>query len=144
MASQSPQNEKTVLAIDPGSSKCGMALVKRDAAGKIELLWRDIVPTDSLIPKLHEAYSNAPYQMIIVGGGTTSNKVVTRIREHLSSMALLVIDERDTTLQARERYWTMNPRRGWRLLLPATLQMPPEPVDDYVALILAERVLLGT
>ena len=47
----------------------------------------------------------------------------------------------DTSVKARERYWEHNPRRGWRRLLPATLQTPPEPVDDFVALILAERVL---
>jgi hypothetical protein len=80
--------------------------------------------------------------MIIVGSGTTSKKVVERIREHLTSMALLIVDERDTTLQARERDWTVKPRRGWRRLLPSTLQVPPEPVDDFVALILAERVLV--
>lgn len=135
-------NEKTVLAIDPGSSKCGMALVRRSAAGGIELLWRSIVPPDKVVPKLHEAYAADPFQMIIVGGGTNSQKTVERIREHLSSIAILVVDEKDTTMQARERYWVHNPRRGWRRLLPSTLQMPPDPVDDYVALILAERVLL--
>jgi RNase H-fold protein (predicted Holliday junction resolvase) len=136
-------SEKTVLAIDPGSSKCGMALVQRDEKGKLSLLWRSVAPTDLVIPKLHEAYAANPYQLIIVGGGTNSQKIVHRIREHLTSMALLVVDERDTTLQARERYWEHNPRRGWRRMLPATLQVPPEPVDDFVALILAERVLLA-
>jgi hypothetical protein len=58
-------------------------------------------------------------------------------------MAILVVDEKDTTLQARERFWEHNRRRGWRRILPATLQVPPSPVDDYVAMILAERVLLG-
>jgi RNase H-fold protein (predicted Holliday junction resolvase) len=135
-------NEKTVLAIDPGSAKCGMALVRRTQTGRTELLWRSIAPTEALVPKLHEAYACAPYEMIIVGSGTTSKKVVERIREHLTSMALLIVDERDTTLQARERYWTVKPRRGWRRLLPSTLQVPPEPVDDFVALILAERVLV--
>jgi hypothetical protein len=68
---------------------------------------------------------------------------VSRIREYLPSMGILVVDEKDTTFQARERYWEYHPRRGWRRLLPSTLQVPPDPVDDYVALILAERVLLG-
>ena len=80
--------------------------------------------------------------MVIVGGGTTSQSVVQRIREHLSSMAILVVDETDTTMQARERYWTVHERKGWRRMVPSTLQVPPEPVDDFVALILAERVLL--
>lgn len=134
--------EKTVLAIDPGSSKCGMALVRRDVNEQIELLWRSVVPRNAVVPKLHEAYVVSPYQMIIVGGGTQGQPVVHEIRSHLSSMAILVVDEQDTTLQARERYWEHHSRRGWRRLLPATLQVPPEPVDDFVAMILAERVLL--
>ena len=132
---------KTVLAIDPGRSKCGMALVTRRENGSLSMTWRDIVPTEAVIPKLHEAYAATPFQMIIIGGGTSSQKTVTRIREHLPSMAILVVDERETTLQARERYWQHHPRKGWRRLLPATLQNPPGPVDDFVAMILAERVL---
>jgi len=134
--------EKTVLAIDPGTSKCGMALVRRTATNQIELLWRGVVPTEMVVPKLHEAYAVSPYHLIIIGGGTHSRPVVQSIREHLSSMAILVVDEKETTQQARERYWIHNRRRGWRRFLPSTLQVPPEPVDDFVALILAERVLL--
>ena len=37
----------------------------------------------------------------------------------------------------------MNPPRGWRRLLPVSMQMPPEPYDDYVAVILAQRFLRG-
>ena len=135
---------KTVLAIDPGTSKCGMALVNRDDKGKLHLIWRAVVPTTGVVPKLHEAYSNAEFHLIIVGGGTHSREVVAGIREHLPSMGILVVDERDTSIQARERYWEFNPRRGWRRLIPASLQVPPAPVDDFVAYILAERVLLQT
>jgi len=133
--------EKTVLAIDPGSSKCGMALVHRDPVNGIELLWRKIAPTPDIIPALEEASAIRPFSMIIVGAGTRSKEIVDRLREHLPSIGILVVDERDTSMMARERYWVHNPRRGWRKLLPSTLQMPPEPVDDFVALILAERVL---
>ncbi len=134
-------NEKTVLAVDPGTSKCGMALVRRDIQGKLHLLWRAVVPTEAVVPKLHEAYSNAEFHLIIVGGATHSREVVAAIREHLPSMGILVVDETNTSIQARERYWEFNPRRGWRRLIPASLQVPPQPVDDFVAYILAERVL---
>lgn len=135
--------EKTVLAIDPGTRKCGMAVVRRVADDEVDLLWHAVVPTEAIVPKLHEAYAAAEFRMIIIGGGTHSKQVVSAIREHLSSMAILVVDEKDTTFEARERYWEYNRRRGWRRFVPATLTVPPEPWDDYVALILAERVLLG-
>jgi RNase H-fold protein (predicted Holliday junction resolvase) len=134
---------RTVLAIDPGSSKCGMALVRRDAEGEVEVLWRQIVPRGAVIEKISEAEQVEPFAMIVVGSGTTSKDLVSLIRDERPSIGLLVIDEKDTTLQARERYWEHTPRSGWRRLLPASLQVPPEPVDDFVAMILGERVLLS-
>ena len=133
--------EKTVLAIDPGNAKCGLVVAKRNKLEKIELLWRRVAKTDELLDAVKEASSVAPFSMVIVGSGTKSSDVVKLLREWLPSIGILVVDEKDTTLQARERYWLHNPRRGWRRLLPATMQEPPEPVDDFVALILAERVL---
>jgi RNase H-fold protein (predicted Holliday junction resolvase) len=132
---------KTVLAIDPGSGKCGLALVMRAQSGALELLWRSVTPREEVIRKVQEAHEVSPYSMVIVGNGTSSQKLIHEIREIMPSMAILAVDERDTSLQARERYWEHHPRRGWRRLLPATLQVPPEPVDDFVAYILAERVL---
>lgn len=134
--------EKTVLAIDPGSSKCGFALVRRDSAGKIHLEWRAVASRESLRQQLHVAAEVAPYSMIIVGSGTKSREIVNEIRDELPSAGILVVDEKDTSWQARERYWEHTTRVGWRRFLPATLQVPPDPVDDFVALILAERVLI--
>lgn len=135
-------SEKIVLAIDPGTSKCGLALVKRDGEGKTTILWRAIAKTDGLIEHVDEAANIAPIEMFVVGSGTHSRPIVQRIRESRPAAAILTIDETDTTLQARERYWEHNPRRGWRRLLPASMQVPPQPVDDFVAVILAERVLV--
>jgi RNase H-fold protein (predicted Holliday junction resolvase) len=134
-------SRRTVLAIDPGSSKCGMALVQRDDEGEVHLLWRKVAKKDALLKNIDDANSVERFSMVIVGSGTTSKDIVHAVREKLPSMGILVVDEKDTTLQARERYWEHNPRRGWRRLLPSTMQVPPEPVDDFVALILAERVL---
>lgn len=132
---------KTVLAIDPGSSKCGMALTRRDDDGHLHILWRAIAPRAELVDKVREAAGVEPFSLVIVGSGTTSKQVVHELRESLPSIGILVVDEKNTSLQARERYWEHNPRRGLRKLGPSTMWMPPEPVDDFVAFILAERVL---
>jgi len=134
-------SEKTVLAIDPGTSKLGMALVQRAKDGKLSLLWRCVCPTAELESRVNQALSVTAFSMAIVGNGTKSKDIVGRLRSHTPSIGILTVDERDTTMQARERYWEHHPRTGWRRLLPATLQTPPDPVDDFVALILAERVL---
>jgi len=134
---------KTVLAIDPGTSKCGLALVRRDAEGELHLAWNCIATRDQVIAKLHEAHDVEAYSMVIVGSGTSSKPLIHEIRAELPSMAILVVDEKDTTYEARERYWEHNPRRGWRRLLPSTLQVPPVPVDDFAAFVIAERVLIA-
>ena len=134
---------KTVLAIDPGSSKCGLALVRRDADGTLMVLWRGVHPKEELGARLDEANAVAGFNMVIVGSGTRSREVVNAIREAVPSIGVLVVDEKDTSLQARERYWEHHKRRGFKRFLPSTLFVPPEPVDDFVALILAERVLLA-
>jgi len=140
----STMNEKTVLAIDPGSAKCGMALVTRDQLEQIELVWRTIAELGQLLERMIDAKAVRPYEIVIVGSGTSSDRVVKMIRESCVGLAILVVDEKDTTFQARERYWVNNKRSGWRRLLPASLQVPPEPVDDFAALILAERVLTSS
>jgi len=56
-------------------------------------------------------------------------------------LAARVVPEAGTTLAARDRYWELEPARGWRRLLPKGLRLPPRDVDDVVAQILLERHL---
>lgn len=135
---------RVVLAIDPGSKKLGMALVRRgEQEEELSLLWRAIVPREEVGDRVAEARQIEPFNMVIMGNGTKSKEIVAEIRNRHPSLGILVVDEKETTLQARERYWEHNPRRGWRRFLPSSLQVPPEPFDDFVAVILAERVLLA-
>ena len=137
------ETSKTVLAIDPGKSKCGLAVVMRDAEENIHLVWNQIVPRENVVEKIKEAHDVAAYSMIVVGNGTTSKPLVHEIREAFPSLAILVVDEKETTLQARERYWEHNKRRGFWRIIPSTLIPPPCPIDDYAALVIAERVLIA-
>ena len=120
-----------------------MVLVVRTGEGELSLLWRRISPAKEFLQAVDEASAVRPFSMVIVGNGTRSKNLIEELRERMPQVGILVVDERDTTLQARERYWLHNPRSGWRKLLPASMQVPPAPVDDFVALILAERVLVG-
>ena len=133
---------RTVLAVDPGSSKIGMALVRRESGGSLEVLWRRIGKIEELENDLREGMAIENPSTVVVGSSTNSKAVVRRIRELGPVSGILLVDEANTSQQARERYWEHHPRRGWRRILPASLQTPPEPVDDFVAVILAERVLI--
>ncbi len=52
-----------------------------------------------------------------------------------------LVDERETTLLARKRYFQAHPPRGWRRLVPRGMLLPPRPIDDFAALLIAERLL---
>ncbi len=53
----------------------------------------------------------------------------------------MMVDERYSTLEARDRYWKMYPPKGLYHLIPQSLRPIPRPVDDIVAILLIERYL---
>jgi len=126
-----------VLALDPGREKCGLAVVS--SAG--EVLWRSIIATDILSEALKSAVELYAPRLILLGNGTTSQSDRETILQIFPELPLEMVDEYRTTDAARKLYWEENPPKGWRSLLPLGMQVPPEPVDDYVAVLFARRYL---
>ena len=133
--------ERTVLAIDPGRKKCGMALVRRRADGQTEVLWRAIVPPDQVVAQSNVLAEEHGFSMCLVGSGTTSESMVSALREAWPHLGVVVVNERESTLEARELYWQTIGRKGWRRFLPASLQVPPEDHADFAAVVIASRFL---
>ena len=124
-----------VAAIDPGRDKCGFAVV---AAGG-EVRFRKVIHTAELEQELWAAHAIHTFSDLILGNGTTSKEAGARIRAALPALAVHVVDEYRTTELAKRAYWRVNPPSGWRRFVPQTMLVPPEPVDDLVAVILARR-----
>lgn len=131
---------KTVLGVDPGTGKCGLAVV-RVHGEKTEILAREICDVPDVGNRAHTLVQAHDVELAVVGNGTNSKSVQIALRETCPGLSLLIVDERDSSIRARERYWECTPRRGWRRFLPSSLQVPPVPIDDYVAVILAERAI---
>lgn len=130
---------RTVLAVDPGTHKCGLALV---SAPPTTVLQRSIVPRAELIGAIEQILASlAPIPRLIVGDGTGSRTVAEELIAAFPGAALSLVDEYATSEEARRRYCRETPARGWRKLLPVGLRMPEEAYDDFVAVILAERWL---
>jgi cysteine synthase len=105
---------------------------------------RSIVPADSLVVTMSRLMRTHPeISAIIIGSGTGSGTLSRAVRESLPNVPVVMVDERGTSLLARERYMNDHPVRGWKRLIPPGLLVPPEPYDDYAALLLAERYLLS-
>lgn len=124
-----------ILGIDPGTRKAGYALLARSGA-VVELGIEEIGSLLGRVALLHERHE---IEAIALGHGTHAEVVQQGLAE-LGLRAVLV-DERETTLQARKLYFADHPPRGWRKLVPLGMQLPPRPIDDYAAVLIARRYL---
>ena len=126
-----------ILAIDPGRDKCGVVVMDKN----FNIQFQSVIATLSLESKLSELSRKFGLQTVVLGNGTTSNSAKQLISSILPNINIEVVDEHRTTEEARKLYWKKNPPSGWRRLLPTSMQVPPVPVDDLVAEILARRFL---
>ncbi|SDF72584.1 Holliday junction resolvase RuvX [Sporolituus thermophilus] len=127
-----------VIAVDPGRDKCGIAAVSRDRG----VLYKAVVPTAALAGKVAKLAHDYGAAAVVVGDRTTGSAAVKELSALIIDgrpLMIATVDEHRSTDEARRRYWQENPPRGLRRLIPTTMQVPPAPVDDYVAVILAER-----
>ena len=128
-----------VVGIDPGRAKTGIAVVNESGA----IIHREIIAPATLAARLPVWLAQFSIERIALGNSTACDQARAQIESVIanSSVELRVVDETGSTLEARALYWADNPRRGWRALVPLSLQEPPEPVDDYAAVIVARRGL---
>lgn len=124
-----------VLAIDPGRSKVGLAVVRSDGW----VLHRAVLAIEEFGRELEPLCQRFRPQCIVVGGGTGFRALETLLRNLSSDVPVHVVNEAYTSEEARRRYLRENPPKGWRRLIPSWLRTPDRPYDDYVAIILAER-----
>jgi RNase H-fold protein (predicted Holliday junction resolvase) len=79
---------------------------------------------------------------LVMGDQTTSKRWKKELQTNLGEQFnIVLVDERYTTLEARDRYWQMFPPKGISKLLPQGMRQPPRPIDDIVAILLIERYL---
>ena len=126
-----------IIGVDPGRDKCGVAVLNSEC----DVKFSKVVPTDELELTLQKLSVQFDVELVILGNGTTHIDAENKIKA--LNLSVEVIDEKFTTEQARKLYWKKNPPHGWRKLLPTSMQVPPDPVDNLVAEILVLRHLNG-
>jgi RNase H-fold protein (predicted Holliday junction resolvase) len=127
----------TYLGFDPGRQKCGVAIVGADRQVQIH----QIVAVTDAIALVQTWVAQYGVELIVLGDQTASKQWQDQIQAALPDLEVVRVDERYSSLQARDRYWQMFPPRGLVRLLPIGLREPPRPVDDIVAILLVERYL---
>ena len=126
-----------IAALDPGRDKCGFAVLQENGS----ILQQRVIETPCLEQEISGALAKYTIDILVMGNGTTSRQAQQRIQKACPQLRILVVDEYRTTELAKKAYWKAKPPRGWRRLLPVSMQVPPVPVDDFVAVILARRYL---
>lgn len=130
-----------IAAVDPGREKAGLALVRRDG----QVLARLVVPPAEVVERLRGWQAEYGLETIVVGDRTGSRafrEAIERAGLAGPGCPVVAVDEHLSTQEARLRYLRTHPGRGLARFLPISLRSPDEPIDDYVAVILAERYLL--
>ncbi len=125
---------KKVIAIDPGHKKCGLLLADLECSlaidGKISL-------NSSVVNLINYWRENHLVELILLGNGTTSKYWQSELlAANISPIQL--VDERMTTLRARDRYLEIFPPEFLLKLIPKRLILPPKNLDVIVSLILIE------
>lgn len=131
-------SESVILGFDPGKDKCGVAVMGLDR----QLRYHEVISSRSVMAAIDDLYHKYPISLLVMGNQTTSKRWKQQIQEKLSSAVnIILVDERYTSLEARDRYWLMYPPKGLNKLLPKGMRTPPRPIDDIVAILLIERYL---
>ncbi|TVP55113.1 MAG: pre-16S rRNA-processing nuclease YqgF [Nodularia sp. (in: Bacteria)] len=130
--------QPVILGFDPGKDKCGLAVMGLDR----QLYYHQIVTAQKAIATIETLRQQFPVSLLVMGNQTTSKQWKQQLSEALvEQLSIILVDERYSTLEARDRYWQMYPPKGLTKLLPQGMRQPPRPIDDIVALLLIERYL---
>jgi RNase H-fold protein (predicted Holliday junction resolvase) len=138
IADRSKPSIPLIVGFDPGRDKCGLAVVGRDRS----ICFHEVVPAAETIAALNALQQQYGPEQLVMGNQTTALQWRLELEQHLTPpLPIAMIDERYSTLEARDRYWAMYPPKGLMRLIPQGMRDVPRPIDDIVAIILVERYL---
>ena len=127
-----------ILGFDPGKDKCGIAVMGRDK----KVCYHQVVLSEAAISTIQSLCEQFPIELLVLGDQTTSKSWKQKLTQSLSpEIEIVRVDERFSSLEAKERYWEMYPPTGFSRLIPQGMRTPPRPVDDIVAIVLIQRYL---
>ncbi len=130
-------SDSVILGFDPGKDKCGVAVMGLDR----QLQYHEVLSSATAIATIEDLYHKYPISLLVMGNQTTAKQWKQKIQEKSPTVNIILVDERYSSLEARDRYWLMYPPKGLNKLLPKGMRTPPRPIDDIVAILLIERYL---
>jgi len=127
--------EEIIIAIDPGTKKCGYAVVDSN----LSVLQREVISTEETTKAIENNLNIYKIDKIILGNGTNYKSIEETLKNHFSQLKIILIEEGFSTLEARKKYFEAHPPQGISKLIPLSLRVPPDHYDDFAAILLAEK-----
>ncbi len=128
-----------ILAIDPGKDKTGLAILDE----KAKIIDKLVVFARNLPETLQEYIKKYNITEVVIGQSATGKILAEKLQKESPNIKLSFVSEKNSSLEARLRYWQENKTQGLWRIIPTSLRIPPVPVDDWAAVILGERHLKG-
>ena len=122
------------ISIDPGNKKCGLLLANFKSGNVVEAGISSINKLSDVVNLWNEEYN---IKKIVIGNGTNSKNIEKVLKQNNISK-FIYVDEKESTLRARFRYWEIWPPNYFIRWLPKGILFPPNNLDAIVALILLE------
>lgn len=140
---------RVVIGFDPGRDKCGVAVVQvQEAYGQLtgtelKVLHREVIASSAALTQLQRLWQHFQAEKLILGNQTTAQGWKHQLESIIPPHQIILVDERYSSQEARQRYWDFYPPQGWDRLLPRGMRVPANAYDDLVALVLVERYCRG-
>jgi len=122
-----------ILAIDPGKSKCGVAILSED-----HCIYRKVYKSTSLKDKIKNLADTYNFNLVVVGNGTYSKYFINLLEKDYE---VKTIDESNSTLEGRKLYFYYNPPVGLKKFILKGLLSSSVDIDDYVAEVIGKRYI---
>ena len=126
-----------ILGFDPGRDKCGVAVADEN----LQVYYHQVIESANAIATIQQLTQKYNLNLIVMGNLTTAKTWYKQLAANFTAIPIMMVDENNSTLEARDRYWQMYPAQGLRKLIPQTMRIPPCAIDDIVAILLIERYL---
>ena len=130
-------NPLTILAIDPGRAKFGVAVLRYGSAPVVH--HKAVCDYKRIDSELKILAINYCPDYIVIGDGTGSAEYAKAASQLFPDATIEIVDEKFTSQEAKKRVLINENPRGFRKLIPLMFRDPLGPIDDEVAVILAER-----
>lgn len=135
---QPASDQPVILGFDPGRRKCGLAVIGVDRA----LRYHQVIEAELAINTIQALRQQFPISLLVMGDQTTAKDWKQKLSHDLADpLRIIMVDERHSSLEARDRYWQMYPAKGLVSLIPQSFRTISRPIDDIVAILLVERYL---